>query len=124
MRKRKRDQLHDWELELIREIRTMFRALEASYDRLEDKSGIDQVLIRFDGFDAHDRYESRFLPYVNWMDSHMQRLPYYKRLLQHWRESRDKENLSKGDIVRIVEGSIFRHTRTPYSPRLEFTHPT
>ncbi len=103
MRKRKRDQLEFWELELLHEIQGMFRALEVSYERLADTSGIDKDLIRFDGFDGNDPYESRFNRYSGFVNSHGRRMPFYKRLLERWKVSNDREHLTREDILRIIE---------------------
>jgi uncharacterized protein YfbU (UPF0304 family) len=88
----------------------MFRALGKSYDALLDKSGIDQSLIRFDGFD--DRNESEYLRIarelatchrdIEVFNSHMPRLQSYQKMVQAWRVFQDKENLTKNDILRII----------------------
>ena len=94
------------------EILTMFRALRRSYDALQDKSGIQEVLITFDGFDANDDEEHEYLRIADGMtilpsdiealNSHMPRLRGYQMMLQAWRNSHDKENLTKEDITRII----------------------
>jgi uncharacterized protein YfbU (UPF0304 family) len=101
------------------EIIAMFRALGRSYDALPDKSGIAESLIRFDGFDAHN--EADYLTAaemiaggsrdINVYDSHMPRLRGYQMMLEGWRSSHDRDNLTKTDILRIL--SVFSKPRNP-----------
>jgi uncharacterized protein YfbU (UPF0304 family) len=103
MARRKRDELEPYESELLNEIRAMFHALNASYDRLDDKSGINKEMIQFISFDANDPYESRLKRHYESINSHGQMLPYYKRLLEAWRRTPDKEYPSRDDLLRILE---------------------
>jgi uncharacterized protein YfbU (UPF0304 family) len=99
--------------EEVLEFFEMFRVLRQSYDDLPDKSGIDENLITFDGFDANDPNENLYLQAAREIamysrdfdvfDSHMPRLRGYQRMLQAWRESSNKENLTKEDILRIIK---------------------
>jgi len=94
----------------VREIYTMFRALKRSYDALPDKSGIDESLITFDGFDGNNEDEHLRIAHrlaivsrdIQAFNSHMPRLQGYQMMLQEWRTSRDRENLTKEDILRIT----------------------
>lgn len=96
--------------EEVREIFAMFFALRRSYDALPDKSGINESLITFDGFDGNN--EDEYLDIANQLaacsrdiqafDSHMPRLRGYQMMLQKWRSSQDKENLTNADILRIT----------------------
>ena len=91
----------------------MFLALRRAYDALPDKSGIDESQIEFGGFDANDDREHEFLQVgyrlacvnrnIRVFDSHFQRLRGYEMMLQAWRNSRDKENLTKEDVLRIID---------------------
>jgi uncharacterized protein YfbU (UPF0304 family) len=97
----------------VREIFAMFRALRRSYDAIPDKSGIEDWRITFDGFDANNDTEQEYLRIgrelgvltrdIRVFNSHMPRLPGYEMMLQEWRNSRDKENLTKEDILRICK---------------------
>jgi uncharacterized protein YfbU (UPF0304 family) len=95
-----------------REMFAMFCALRRSYDALPDKSGIDESQITFDGFDANDDEEYEYLQVAHRLasisrdiqafDSHFPRLRGYRMMMQAWRGSRDRENLTKEDIIRII----------------------
>ena len=99
-----------WAVEEVREILSMFRSLQRSYKGLPDKSGIDERLITFDGFDGNN--ESEHLRAAHQIaiatrgpdapNSHMPRLRGYQMMLQAWKSSRDKESLTKEDIIRII----------------------
>jgi uncharacterized protein YfbU (UPF0304 family) len=112
-RKSKRQTLRDRVItEEVREIFAMCRALRRSYDALPDTSGIDKSIITFDGFDANDEHEHEYLRVARQLatvghdievfNSHMPRLRGYEMMVQAWRRSKDKENLSKEDILRII----------------------
>ena len=100
-----------WVKDEVREILAMFRALRRAYDALPDKSGIAEHLITFDGFDANDDREHEYLQAAREItilrgpevpNSHMPRLQGYQMMMQAWRNSHDRENLSKEDILRII----------------------
>ena len=101
-RRKKTDELNSVEQELLDNILKMFHVLKTCYDRLPDRSGIAPEDIRFNGFDANDPYESKFNLYSGDGNSHMKRLPWYRLMLDRWRASADKENLTHEDIVRIT----------------------
>lgn len=94
----------------VLEILAMFRALQRSYEGLPDKSGIEKYLIEFDGFDGNNEPEhlraaqeiAACTRGLDVFDSHMPRLRGYQMMLQKWKSSRDKENLTKEDILRII----------------------
>src|SRR5262245_10432581 len=100
---RKRDELGRAEKALAPQVRTMFKAFDSSLARLPDKTGIEVQYLKFKGFDANDPYESKFKRFLNCQDSHSCELPFYKRLLEGWNRSADKENLARDDLIRIVE---------------------
>jgi uncharacterized protein YfbU (UPF0304 family) len=95
----------------VREIFAMFRALRRSFDGLPDKSGIEEWQITFDGFDANDNEEQEYLRIgrelgvltdrIQVFNSHAPRLRGYQMMLQAWRTSRDRDNLTREDILRI-----------------------
>ena len=92
------------------DILDMFRALRQSYEKLPDKSGINEELINFDGFDANNEEEhlqaARRIAVLqrgrNVPNSHMPRLGGYRMMLRLWRNSPDKKNLTKDDILHIL----------------------
>jgi len=96
----------------VQEILAMYRALQDSYDRLSDKGGINAELITFDGFDGNN--EDEYLRAAREIavatrgagvpNSHMPRIRGYQLMLQRWRSSHNKEDLTKEDILRIVRG--------------------
>jgi uncharacterized protein YfbU (UPF0304 family) len=109
------DEVSESECREVIHILDMFRVLKASYDKLEDKSGIDAEAIRFGGFDgnqepSHHAFASYRLERGHWAEllegretnSHAPMLPEYRKMLAVW-IGRDRETaLSKGDIVAIV----------------------
>jgi uncharacterized protein YfbU (UPF0304 family) len=96
----------------INEIRQMFAVLKRCFDGLADKSGIEEDRLRFDGFDAlnesdyynvaHDIARISNEPTI---DSHSRRLGWYQLLVKRWRDSADKQNLTKKDLIRITAPS-------------------
>jgi uncharacterized protein YfbU (UPF0304 family) len=95
----------------------MHRMLKYGLDRLEDKTGIDAQAITFHGFDGNN--ETKQLAYARFVcakgtgryeeldrgddfNSHSPTLPRYRSMLERWRASADKYQLSKPDIVRIL----------------------
>ncbi|MHB0955692.1 MAG: YfbU family protein [Pirellulaceae bacterium] len=98
--------------EEVREILAMYRALRRAYDTLPDKSGIDESLITFDGFDANDAGEDEYRRAAREIaiatrgpdipNSHFPRLRGYQMMLRAWNNSSDKENLTRKDIIRII----------------------
>src|SRR4051812_18058480 len=107
MARRKSGELSDPEQQLFLEIRQMFSAFEGSYEQLEDKCGINKDDLRFRGFDANDPYESRFNG-GSGLNSHGTMMPYYKRLLEAWKHSPDRANLTKDDLHRILEAAALK----------------
>jgi uncharacterized protein YfbU (UPF0304 family) len=99
-----------WIREEVREILAMFRTLKRSYEELPDKTGIDENLITFDGFDGNNEHEhlqagqqiAGCTRGLDVHDSHMPRLRGYQMMLQAWKSTRDKENLTKEDLLRIT----------------------
>jgi uncharacterized protein YfbU (UPF0304 family) len=99
-----------WVKDEVRGILAMFRALRRAYEVLSDKSGIDESLVTFDGFDGNNEDEHlRAAREVSIAtrepeipNSHMPRLRGYQMMMEAWRSSHDKENLTKADILRII----------------------
>lgn len=93
----------------------MFRALHDSYERLEDKSGIEKKDVVFDGFDGNE--EADHYIYANFviveqkkftefnqvkLNSHANRLPGYRQKLSRWKKYDPYNALSKEQIQAIV----------------------
>jgi uncharacterized protein YfbU (UPF0304 family) len=111
-RKSQRQVCHDRYVEQeLKDILAMFRALQRAYDALPDKSGIEESHVEFRGFDANDHVEHEYLTVgirfaevdseIKMFNSHFPRLRGYQMMLQEWRNSRDPDNLTKEDILRI-----------------------
>lgn len=102
-------------LEIVH-ILDMFHALKSSFDKLADKSGIEQSAIEFSGFGGND--ETAVMQFTRFMmesmgrftelkpehglNSHVPMLDAYRKMLKVWNMSRDKYNLSKEDIIKIA----------------------
>ena len=83
----------------VAEIREMFAAMQGCYDALTDKSGVQNPELIFDGFDGNnERHHAK----IAGMNSHMPRLNGYMMMVQRWRESADRQNLTKRDLIRIA----------------------
>lgn len=101
----------------ILEILSMFRVLNDSYERLEDKSGIEEWRIKFAGFDGN--YETGEMGYVAFLaeqddrftdviergkyNSHCPCLDRYRRMLEHFRQNfPDAQILTKEQILAVA----------------------
>ncbi len=114
----------------VLDILEMYEALKLSYDKLVDKSGIDQHGIRFLGFYGNN--EPSQLSYAQFFckrhrgggafkdivkgdvpNSHMPSIEMYRRMLRVWRSVRklDDLTLSKDDIIRITQERIHPSNR-------------
>lgn len=103
----------------VLDILSMHRALKYSYRDLTDKSGIEEWCVKFAGFDGNN--EATLLGYTRWFcdsnggrfkeldrgddfNSHapmLGRLGRYRAMLKEWEKSKDKNHLTKDDILRI-----------------------
>jgi uncharacterized protein YfbU (UPF0304 family) len=107
--------LSEEECREIRAIMAMFSSLKASYNQLEDKSGIDEWKITFRGFSGND--ETLQMAYAQYLrergsfrdlergddfNSHFPALSGYRKKLSKWRDSENEHALSKDDIIRIT----------------------
>jgi uncharacterized protein YfbU (UPF0304 family) len=90
------------QVNLLNQILEMFTAFDAAKDRLKGES-IDWRFLAFQGFDANDPSESGFALHGGYQDSHRKMLPHYVRLLAAWRGCRDKNNLTRHDVLNIVQ---------------------
>src|SRR5437588_7351354 len=96
----------------VKDVMTMFHVLKASFNHLEDKSGIDEWKIAFRGFSGND--ETSQMAYARYLreggsfreldrgddfDSHFPMLSGYRKMLSKWRDSENEYALSKDDII-------------------------
>ena len=51
----------------------MFRAITFSYQKLQDKTGIDEYYIKFHGFDLNDEYEGKRVIYARYFINDLDR---------------------------------------------------
>lgn len=114
------DEMSEDESREVIDILDMYRALTFSYQRLQDKDGIDEEDIHFDGFDGND--EIRQYLYAQYfildldrfeelkygrehpdLNSHANRLNKYRAMLPVWKSFPDRFNLSSEQIRTILE---------------------
>lgn len=105
----------------VLDILSMFRSITFSYEGLEDKEGIKEYYIKFDGFDLNDEYEGRRVIYARYFindldrfeelkygnkyadcNSHSLRMDRYRQMLSRWNMMDNKYELSKNDIIKII----------------------
>jgi uncharacterized protein YfbU (UPF0304 family) len=100
----------------VSDILEMYNSLQLGYDALEDKEGIEESGINFQGFDGNNESEQlhyaqflinkqgrlQDLKHTDGLNTHMPYIGYYRRMLEEWNKSSDKYNLTKADIVRIT----------------------
>jgi uncharacterized protein YfbU (UPF0304 family) len=100
----------------VLDILDMFGFLRRAYEGLSDKSGVDDRWVKFHGFDGNN--EGRYLSYVHFLverqgkfqglergdnfNSHMPVLSIYRGMLERWNVSKDRYNLTREDVIRIV----------------------
>jgi len=107
--------LSEEECREVKDIMAMFSSLKASYNQLEDKSGIDEGKLAFRGFSGNDEtmqmayaqylYQSRSfrdLEHGDDFNSHFPMLSSYRKMLSEWKNSENEHALSKDDIIRII----------------------
>lgn len=113
-------EMSEEECKEVLEILDMYRALTFSYQHLDNKSEIDETEIRFRGFDGNNEtsqysYTQYFIVDLGRFDeltygakysnfnSHCPMLDRYHRMVAVWKQCRDKFNLSKDEIRKILE---------------------
>jgi len=99
----------------VLDILDMCQALQFAYEKIEDKSGIDEWRVHFGGFDGN--YEGSHLAYVRHLiedegkfkflavkdlNSHCPTLDRYRSMLSEWKTSANKHKLTKEDVLRIT----------------------
>ena len=115
------DEMSEEECQEVIDILSMYRSLTYSYQKLEDKSGIEESDIRFPGFDGNN--ETNQYSYTNYFiieldrfkeltggseyadfNSHCPMLDLYRRMLSKWKNLKDRNNLTEDEIISIVKG--------------------
>lgn len=100
----------------VLDILAMFNALHYSYDRLEDKGGIDALKIRFVGFDGNN--EGRQLGYARYLieqddrythlvegrdlDSHGPFMDEYRDMLERYKALGEPSLLTREQLLEVV----------------------
>lgn len=98
----------------IRDILEMFERMSAVYPDIQDKSGINKDNLYFGGFSSST--ESKLQHYakflleqnqyairpVHHMNSHVEMLPQYRKMVLEWRISNMSGSLSQEDLERIT----------------------
>jgi len=99
----------------VLDILDMFQSLKFSYDELDDKSGIKEASVRFQGFDGN--HETNHMAYARHLvedegkfdvlqiknfNGHFPSLDRYLWMVEEWNKSADKFRLTKDDIIRIT----------------------
>jgi uncharacterized protein YfbU (UPF0304 family) len=92
------------ELSLLNEILEMFKSFDAARKRLAGDS-IDWTFLNFLGFDAADPVESKYSLHGGYRDSQRKMLPHYIRLLAAWRGCRDNKNLTRAEVLGIIQSA-------------------
>jgi hypothetical protein len=80
----------------------MFKAFDAARHRIKGES-INWSFLTFEGFDSKDPSESKFSLYGGYPDSKRKMLPHYIRLLAACRGCPDSKNLTRSDVLRIIQ---------------------
>lgn len=110
--------LSEAECRYVLDVMTMFDAMQVAYDRLEDRSGIDAHRVLFYGFDGND--ESSHMRFARFycereqafqhlrtgadrFNSHMPTVELYRPMVAAWKQSDEKTQLTKDDLIRITE---------------------
>lgn len=113
------DEMSKEECQEVIDILNMYRAITFSFQKLKDKVDIDEYYLKFQGFDGNnetDQYSyvcyfvidlNRFqelkygLEYPD-LNSHSPMLEKYRKMLEVWKESYNKNQLTKEDIIKII----------------------
>jgi len=97
---------------------TMYHLLHHSYENSRDKSGLTPADVEFSGFDGNaeadhlayarflkerDQWEEHVGAGTDELNSHCSRLPMYRAMLIRWKDSEDPYDLSREDILRILD---------------------
>lgn len=109
------DGLSEADCRQVVHIMSMFCALKNCYNQLQDKSGIDQHKLAFEGFSGNE--ETLHMAYARWLyanrrftdlktsddfNSHFPSLGGYRRMLRVWESMNKKYELTREDIIQIT----------------------
>lgn len=113
------DEMSKEECQEVIDILNMYRAITFSFQKLKDEFDIDEYYLKFQGFDGNketDQYSyvcyfvidlNRFqelkygLEYPD-LNSHSPMLEKYRKMLEVWKKSYNKNQLTKEDIIKII----------------------
>jgi uncharacterized protein YfbU (UPF0304 family) len=105
---------------LVIDAMDMYFAIQRSYDALDDKTGIEEGRTKFPGFDGNHETaymgyarfvvekEGRFrflMPYSEDFNSHTPMLDQYRRMIDVWKLTKNRYELTRDDIIAILEAS-------------------
>lgn len=103
----------------IMDIFEMFRMMKDAYSELEEKTGINDDYVYFQGFDSNTEEEemafAKFSVEVMGRYSSLEiknykaykpKLPKYRAMLKEWQKSNDVYTLTKDDLIRITNAPI------------------
>ncbi|MCR6850166.1 YfbU family protein [Bacillus sp. IBL03825] len=115
------DELSEHQCEEVIEVLKMHRALNWSYDNLEDKEDVEKDDLKFDGFDLNDEHEAKYADYAKYYmhdlnfyvdvraendyetyNSHRSMLSKYRRMLSVWRGIENPNELTIQEIKDIL----------------------
>jgi len=101
--------------EFVLGVLSMFDALSRSFEKLDDKSGIEAEDVRYSGFDGNNEVEHlsfvdalfrdrRFVDTIRaeGLNSHSQRVGLYKRMLTEWQRQGKAHDLNRDQILGIL----------------------
>lgn len=121
------DELPESECELVLDVLSMHSALHFSYEALENKAGIKENSIKFDGFDGNN--ETHYMSYCRYFcdrlgryaeladhghdgyNSHMPTLEMYGRMLDAWRAMGKPNELTREQIGEIQMARVHPENR-------------
>lgn len=100
------------------DILSMYRAITFSYRDLEDKTGITESDVEFDGFDGNE--EGKLYSYTQWFlnwghgrfqelskaddcNSHTQMLETYRAMFAAWEEMGKPQRMTKQHLQRLID---------------------
>jgi hypothetical protein len=116
-----REALSERECAHVMQVLDMHQMMQCAYDQLDDKSGLTEDDVSFGGFDGNN--EGRHMSFARFMcdtqgaypslrkdadgfNSHFPTRELYERMLEAWRQSKDKVNLTREDLLRIKAATV------------------
>lgn len=113
------DEMTKEDCQEVIDILNMYRAITFSYNKIDNKSDINDYYLKFQGFDGNNETNqysytcyyildlNRFkelkydLEYPD-LNSHSQMLDKYRKMLKIWKKCNNKNQLNKEDIISIL----------------------